>query len=456
MTDLAAAAVADDPAAMASCQLPEHYRAAVVLAADEGAFAGIPSGERDLRRTLRVMEVPTPAPAPGEVLIAVMASSINYNTVWTAMFEPVSTFRFLKAFGRTSPSAARHDRPYHAVGSDAAGVVLRTGAGVTRWRPGDEIVTHCLHVGLTDHAGHDDSLLDPDQRIWGYETNFGGLGELALVQATQLMPKPAHLSWEEAACLNLTLSTAYRQLVSEHGAAMKQGDRVLIWGACGGLGGYATQLVLNGGGMPICVVSSEEKAALCRQRGAELIINRKGYEFWDSGGNPRRANWSRFRDAVRDLAGGDPEIVFEHPGRETFGVSVLTAARGGTIVTCASTSGYEHVYDNRHLWMHVKRIIGSHSANYREAWKANDLVIRGRIHPIMSRVYRLDGIADAVCAVRANEHHGKVGVLCLAPRAGLGIRDGHIRQRHLDQITLFQRGTLPCGTEFDHADRPAR
>jgi crotonyl-CoA reductase len=439
MTDLARSAAADDPAAMASCQLPASYRAAVVHAADERVFAGIPPGERDLHQTLRVTDVPVPEPGPGEVLIAVMASSINYNTVWTAMFEPVSTFRFLKTFGRTSPAAARHDQPYHVTGSDAAGVVLRAGAGVTRWRPGDEIVTHCLHVGLAGHAGHDDTLLDPDQRIWGYETNFGGLAELALVQATQLMPKPGHLTWEEAACLNLTLSTAYRQLVSAHGAAMKQGDRVLIWGACGGLGGYATQLVLNGGGIPVCVVSSAEKAALCRARGAELIVNRAGFEFWDPNGNPRRANWSRFRDAVRDLADGDPEIVFEHPGRETFGVSVLTAARGGTIVTCASTSGYEHVYDNRHLWMHVKRIVGSHCANYAEAWRANDLVIRGRIHPVMSRVYPLDRVADAACAVRANTHLGKVGVLCLAPKEGLGVRDAGKRARHIDQITLFQR-----------------
>jgi crotonyl-CoA reductase len=439
MTSLAAAAAADDPTAMAACEIPDRYRAAVVLAADQGAFAGVSPGQRDLHQTLHVTDVPTPEPAPGEVLIGVLASSINYNTVWTAMFDPVSTFHFLKTFGRTSAAAMRHDQPYHVVGSDAAGVVLRVGSGVTRWRPGDEIVTHCLHVGLTEHGGHDDALRDPDQRIWGYETNFGGLAELALVQASQLMPKPGHLTWEEAACLNLTLSTAYRQLVSAHGAAMKQGDRVLIWGACGGLGGYATQLVLNGGGIPICVVSSEEKADLCRRRGAELIINRRGFEFWDPSGNPRKRNWSRFRDTVRDLAGGDPEIVFEHPGRETFGVSVLTAARAGTIVTCASTSGYEHVYDNRHLWMHVKRIIGSHSANYDEAWRANELVIRGRIHPVLSGVYPLDRVADATCAVRANAHHGKVGVLCLAPKEGLGIRDERTRDRHLDQITLFRQ-----------------
>jgi len=89
----------------------------------------------------------------------------------------------------------------------------------------------------------------------------------------------------------------------------------------------------------------------------------------------------------------------------------------------------------------VKRIIGSHSANYEEAWRANELVVRGRVHPVMSRVYPLVRVADAACAVRANEHLGKVGMLCLAPREGLGIRDERTRERLLDQITLFQQAS---------------
>ena len=153
------------------------------------------------------------------------------------------------------------------VGSDLAGVVLRVGPGVTKWKPGDEVVAHCLSVELEDPQGHDDSMMDPQQRIWGFETNFGGLAELALVKSNQLMPKAAHLTWEEAACPGLVNSTAYRQLVSHHGAAMKQGDVVLIWGASGGLGGYATQYALNGGAIPVCVVSSPEKAELCRSHG---------------------------------------------------------------------------------------------------------------------------------------------------------------------------------------------
>ena len=162
-----------------------------------------------------------------------MASAINYNTVWTSIFEPVSTFAFLSRYGRTNPLAKRHDLPYHVVGSDLAGVVLRTGPGVNAWKPGDEVVAHCLSVELESPTGHNDTMMDPEQRIWGFETNFGGLAEIALVKSNQLMPKPSHLTWEEAAAPGLVNSTAYRQLVSRNGAGMKQGDNVLIWGASG-------------------------------------------------------------------------------------------------------------------------------------------------------------------------------------------------------------------------------
>ena len=142
--------------------------------------------------------MPLPELGPGEALVAVMASAINYNTVWTSIFEPVSTFGFLERYGRLSPLAKRHDLPYHVVGSDLAGVVLATGPGVHSWQPGDEVVAHCLSVELESPDGHNDTMLDPEQRIWGFETNFGGLAEIALVKSNQLMPKPAHLTWEEA------------------------------------------------------------------------------------------------------------------------------------------------------------------------------------------------------------------------------------------------------------------
>jgi crotonyl-CoA reductase len=337
--------------------------------------------------------------------------------------------------------AKRHDLPYHIVGSDLAGVVMRVGAGVTKWKPGMEVVAHCLSVELEDAAGHDDTMLDPQQRIWGFETNFGGLAQMALVKANQLMPKPRHLTWEEAACPGLVNSTAYRQLISAHGAQMKQGDTVLIWGASGGLGSYATQFALNGGAVPVCVVSSPQKAELCHAMGAELVIDRaaEGYRFWPDEQAQDPAEWRRLGAKIRDLTGGDdPDIVFEHPGRETFGASVFVVKRGGTVVTCASTSGFMHQYDNRYLWMNVKRIIGSHFANYREAWEANRLIDRGRIHPTLSKTYAMDHVGQAAYEVHRNAHQGKVGVLCLAPDEGLGVRDVEKRAKHQTAINIFR------------------
>ncbi len=425
----------------AALPVPESYRGITVHADEATMFEGMASRDKDPGKSLHLDEVAMPELGPGEALVAVMASAINYNTVWTSIFEPVSTFSFLERYGRLSPLGKRHDLPYHVVGSDLAGVVLRTGAGVHVWKPGDEVVAHCLSVELERSEGHNDTMLDPEQRIWGFETNFGGLAEIALVKANQLMPKPAHLTWEEAASPGLVNSTAYRQLVSKNGAAMKQGDTVLIWGASGGLGSYATQMALNGGATPVCVVSSPEKAELVRRMGGELIIDRSAedYKFWKDAHNQDPKEWQRFGKKIRSLTGGDDiDIVFEHPGRETFGASVYVARRGGTIVTCASTSGYLHQYDNRYLWMNLKRIIGSHFANYREAWEANRLIAKGLIHPTLSRSYRLDETGQAAYDVHRNAHQGKVGVLCLAPEEGLGVRDPEMRERHIEKINRFR------------------
>jgi crotonyl-CoA reductase len=425
----------------AALDIPEHYRALTVHEDEQQMFAGLSTAAKDPRESLHVDDVPTPELGPGEAIVAVMASAVNYNTVWTSIFEPLSTFTFLKRYGRTSDLAKRHDLPYHIVGSDLAGVVLRTGPGVTVWKPGDEVVAHCLSVELERPEGHDDTMLDPEQRIWGFETNFGGLAEVALVKANQLMPKPAHLTWEEAACPGLVNSTAYRQLISKNGAALKLGDTVLIWGASGGLGSYATQMALAAGATPVCVVSSEQKAAICRAMGAELVIDRnaEGYRFWKDETTQDPKEWRRFGARIRELTGGrDVDIVFEHPGRETFGASVYAAKRGGTIVTCASTSGFMHEYDNRYFWMNLKRILGSHFANYAEAWAANDLIARGLIHPTLSKTYSLDEAGQAAFDVHRNLHQGKVGVLCLAPEEGLGVRDPETRERHHLAIMRFR------------------
>lgn len=425
----------------AALPIPESYRAITVHKDEAAMFEGVPSRDKDPRTSLHLDEVPTPQLAAGEALIAVMASSINYNTVWTSIFEPVSTFGFLEKYGRLNSDSKRHDLPYHVIGSDAAGIVLRVGPGVSAWKPGDQVVAHCLSVELESPLGHNDTMLDPEQRIWGFETNFGGLAELAIVKSNQLLPKPPHLTWEEAASPGLVNSTAYRQLVSRNGGGMKQGDVVLIWGASGGLGSYATQYALNGGAIPVCVVSSPEKADLCRAMGAEFIIDRNAedYRFWKDENTQDPKEWQRLGKQIRALTGGDDvDIVFEHPGRETFGASVYVAKKGGTIVTCASTSGYMHEYDNRYLWMNLKRIIGSHFANYREAYEANRLISKGMIHPTLSKTFPLEQAGQAAFEVHRNAHQGKVGVLCLSPEEGLGVTDQQRRDELLPKINRFR------------------
>jgi crotonyl-CoA reductase len=427
---------------LAGLAIPEHFRAAFVRREDAAMFEGLASADKDPTKSLHLGDVATPELAPDEAYVAVMASSINFNTVWTSIFEPLPTFGFLDRLGRESRWGARHAQDVHVIGSDAAGVVLRVGSAVRNWRPGDRVTVHCNFVDDQDPSGHDDSMLASNQRIWGFETNFGGLADLTLVKANQLMPKPTHLTWEEAAVNALCNSTSYRMLVGEHGARMKQGDTVLVWGATGGIGGYAVQYVLNGGGTPVGVVSSPAKADLLRELGVEAVIDRsaEGYRFWRDGQTQDEAEWRRLGARVRELAGDDPDIVFEHPGRQTMGASVFVCKRGGTVVTCAATSGYMVEFDNRHLWMKLKRIIASHFANYAEAWAANRLVDQGRIHPLLSAVHPLADVGAATRSVHRNEHEGKIGVLCLASAEGLGVDDPEKRQRiGEDKITLFRR-----------------
>ncbi len=417
------------------CELPATYRAAHLAREDENMFAG--AEHKDVRDSIRIGEVPLPELAPDEVLLAVMASAINYNTVWSAMFEPVPTFRFLERLGRQGRWEARHDQPYHVVGSDASGIVVRAGDMVRGYAPGDRVVVYPVTIDAQDPSAQVDGMLAEDMRAWGFETNFGGLAHYAIVKAGQLLPKPRHLTWEEAACNTLCAMTAYRMLVSPRGAQFKQGDIVLVWGASGGLGGYAIQLIRNGGGIAVGVVGSEEKARLLEALGCDLVLRRDELGL-DGLGEVEMGK--RVGTEIRRRFGEDPHIVFEHVGRETFGASVYLARRGGTVITCGSSTGYGHRYDNRRLWMRLKRVIGSHAANWQEARECNRLIELGMIVPALSEVYPLDRVAEAAREVQLNRHIGKIGVLCLAEREGLGIEDPELRARiGEERLGLFRK-----------------
>ncbi|WP_225851126.1 crotonyl-CoA carboxylase/reductase [Streptomyces sp. HPF1205] len=446
MDSLAEALLAGaDAAELERLELPGTYLAAHLRAEDVGMFGD--AEDKDVRRSLRVGPVPMPDLAPDEVLVAVMASSINYNTVWSATFAPVPTFEFLKRYGRQGGFAARHDRPYQVLGSDGAGVVVRTGAGVRRWRTGDHVVVSCVQVDEQEPATHADAMLGGEQRIWGYETNFGGLAHYAVVRASQLLPKPSHLTWEEAASVLLTATTSYRMLVSENGARIKQGDIVLIWGATGGLGAYAVQLVKNAGGIPVGVVGSAYKAEVLRRLGCDIVIDRT--EIGIDGDAPLSPQdtidaGKRLGREIRRQVGEDPHVVFDYIGRATFGISVFVVRKGGMVVTCGSSTGYDHHFDNRYLWMNLKRIVGCHAANLQEQAECNRLFGLGLLSPAVSAVYPLSEVGEATRLVQRNQHIGKVGVLCMAPREGLGVTDRKTRARiGEERINLLRGAGVP-------------
>jgi crotonyl-CoA reductase len=418
-----------------AAEVPSTYRAAYVERKDAVRLRDQP--RKDVRETLKVGEVPMPELAPDEVLVAVMASAMNYNTVWSARFEPVPTFAFLEQLGRSGGWNARHDSDQHVLGSDAAGVVVRVGSGVRRWSPGDPVVVATAWTDAEETLAHEDLMATKQTRAWGFETNFGGLADYAIAKGSQLMPKPRHLTWEEAACNTLCAMTAYRMLVGPHGAQMKQGDIVFIWGATGGLGSYAVQLVRNGGGIAVGVVNSDDKANLLSELGCDAILRRDREDLEGMTGNRLG---KRMGELVREQLGEDPHIVFEHVGAKTFPASVYLVRPGGKVVTCGSSTGYDHSFDNRHLWMRVKRIIGSHGATIQEALECNRLFEMGHLQPALTRVFALDEAPAAAHELQSNTHVGKVGMLCLAPEEGLGVEDPERRAEiGEERIQLFRK-----------------
>src|SRR5256885_14552849 len=254
-----------------------------------------------------------------------MAAGVNYNTVWAAMGKPVSVMGY-------------GDHPefgHHIGGSDASGVVWKVGPGVTRWKPGDEVVIPCNMASYEDPEVHGlDPLAAPSQQIWGYETTWGSFAQFTKVQAQQLLPKPQNLSWVESSAYGLTYFTAYRMLMDR--CHLQAGHNVLIWGAAGGLGVFATQLCAAAGANAVGVVSSAEKGELVKQLGAVDYIDRNEFAgMMRKGGESPEEEKERFgvsrafAKRAQQILGDAPDIVFEHVGKATFPTSVFTAKTFG-------------------------------------------------------------------------------------------------------------------------------
>ncbi|SIT82833.1 crotonyl-CoA carboxylase/reductase [Pontibaca methylaminivorans] len=352
-----------------------------------------------------------------DVLVLVMAAGVNYNGIWAALGKPVSPFD-------------GHKQPFHIAGSDASGIVWAVGDSVTRWKVGDEVVIHCNQDdGDDEECNGGDPLYSPTQRIWGYETPDGSFAQFTRVQAQQLMPRPRHLTWEESACYTLTLATAYRMLFGHPPHELKPGYNVLVWGASGGLGSFAIQLVTAAGANAIGVISDESKRDFVMGLGAKGVINRRDFDCWGqlpTVNTPEYNEWlkesRKFGKAIWDITGKgvNVDIVFEHPGESTFPVSTLVVKRGGMVVICAGTTGFNLTFDVRYMWMHQKRLQGSHFAHLKQASAANRLMLEKRLDPCLSETFAWDELPTAHMKMLHNEHKpGNMAVLIQSPKTGL-------------------------------------
>jgi len=373
----------------------------------------------------QIEKVPMPTIKPAEVLVFVMAAGINYNNVWASLGIPVCMISVQQKDGDPSD--------FHIGGSDASGIVYAVGKEVKNVKVGDKVVIHC---GMWDSdcpfikAGGD-PILSPTNRIWGFETNFGSFAQFTKVQDHQCLPKPKHLTWEAAAAYILVGATAYRMLLGCPPHIVHQGDVVLIWGGSGGLGTQAIQIVKIFGGIPIAVVSSEERGEYCISLGARGYINRKKFNHWGMmphwKDTEKHNQWLQrvraFGRAIWDIVGEkkNPWIVFEHPSEDTLPTSMIVCDWGGMVVICAGTTGYNGVVDLRCLWMRQKRLQGSHFANDEQCEAFNKIVIEGLIDPCLAKpVFKFHEIQLAHQLMYENRQPvGNMAALVGAPREGL-------------------------------------
>jgi crotonyl-CoA carboxylase/reductase len=377
----------------------------------------------DPEKAIQDEVIDVPELGPDDALVMVMAAGVNFNNVWAARGIPVDVTKTQARWGEPTD--------FHIVGSDASGVVWAVGDRVTNVQVGDRVVVHAGQWDLDDpwvKAGKDPGLAG-SFRVWGYDSCWGSFSQFAKVQAHQCLPKADFLTWEEAAAPTLTGATAYRMLFGWPPHTVELGDVVLVWGASGGLGSLAVQLVANAGGRPVAVVSSDEKGAYATELGAVGYVNRKDFSHWGippAWDSPEWKDWfgaaKAFGKAIWDVLGEktSPRIVFEHPAQDTIPTSIFVADRGGMVVICAGTSGYDTMVDVRYLWYMQKRYQGSHLFNDEQAASFNQLVRDGKVRTTLGGVYPYDQSGHVHQLMGDGQlPEGNVSVVINAPQEGL-------------------------------------
>ena len=326
---------------------------------------------------LKLDQVPDPEIKPNEVLIEVRACALNHLDVWV----------------RNGLPGIKIPLP-HILGNDVAGVVRETGSLVTWVKAGDEVMLQpgvsCGHCAEC-LAGRDNMCDDYD--IIGYRRD-GGYGELLAVPGVNAIPKPKNLNWAEAAALPLVTLTAWHMLVTR--AQVRPGEEVLVQAAGSGVGSLGIQIAKLHGARVIATAGSDEKLAKARELGADETINYSN---------------DKWPKEVKRLTGGrGVDVVFEHTGAATWPGSILSLKRGGRLVTCGATSGFDAHTDLRHVFYRHLTILGSMMGSKADLLAAMKFIESGQIRAVIDRTLPL---AEASKAHELMEDRAQFGKLVL-------------------------------------------
>jgi NADPH:quinone reductase-like Zn-dependent oxidoreductase len=313
-----------------------------------------------------VPDFPDPAVKDDHVVIRVKAASFNYHDVFTVRGMP----------GIKLPLPI-------IIGLDMAGEILETGPGVHGWKTGDRV------------------LVNPLNRQGGLmgETLNGGLAEKCLVAQHQLIRMPGGVTFEEAASLPVAYGTAHRMLITHK--TVRTGDRVLVLGASGGVGTGCVILAKMLGAEVIACASTGDKLRRLKELGADEVINYKEVDFsrWavEKYGKPQRRSHEGGVDVVINFTGGD-----------TWQPSLRCVKRGGKILVCGATAGYDPKEDLRYIWSFELQIIGSNSFYDDNLQALMQFIETGTMKPIIDKVLPLERAVEGLRMIENREVFGKV------------------------------------------------
>jgi NADPH:quinone reductase-like Zn-dependent oxidoreductase len=324
---------------------------------------------------LTLGERPAPVTGPGQVRVAVRAASLNH----------------IDLFLRRGLPGIKLELP-HIPGCDAAGVVSELGPGVTSLEIGDRVLMNpSLSCGKCEFCQRGDVSMCNSYKLVGEHTS-GTCCEQIVLPAENAIPFPESMTFEDAASLPLVFVTAWRMLITR--GRLRAGEDVLIHGASAGVGIACIQIAKTAGARVFAAASTEEKLELCRSLGADVLINGEKEDV------ARRIREETGRRGV--------DVVVDYVGKATWVKSLQSLSRGGRLVTCGATTGYNPEEDLRHVFYRQLEIIGSTMGSRNELMAPLKLIFEGRMRPVVSAVYDLKDTAEAHRAMEARKTLGKI------------------------------------------------